>query len=279
MSGDNMDDKDILKKYYFWLFSGLGCLGLLFKLIYSTQWFCIVMDIVSILCGGIFASVVVAIFIEIINQRKNAEKKIMQREIILSRLKFFLLGLIKNEVRIMNQTQTIIENDTLYKRVNKEMTINESIDYLIKMYEKFFSLNFLNYEQKIKNTKSFESAFFDASVGFYQRLKEEGESITLNMTEYKLSGIFNEEEETLFNQTFCYMEEIISRSKSKQIDYLLDMKECFFEDLKRFLNHFKITNCDKKIFRQPLFEEDTHIFEEIVKYLYNKRSKDNALLK
>ena len=26
-------------------------------------------------------------------------------------------------------------------------------------------------------------------------------------------------------------------------------------------------------------EEDTHIFEEIVKYLYNKRSKDNALLK
>lgn len=251
-------------KYYIWLLSGAICFILFLNLLQIPQWVSIFIEIISMLAGGVFASTLVAIFIENINDKYQRKRMLTQKELLLADIKLCLQWLIKNETRTINNAWFVKNSDNNISMEKKQKSINvlKSIDYNINLLQKFYSLTMdvskvpvIN-EDYINRQRNFEQSMFESSLGYYKNLSKFYNKIIENKEYYILNDILTQQDIEMLISTFCMVDDIIKYLKGKSLDFVLDMKLLFFEELKSFIKHFNLNKYYESLqFKYNLYEE------------------------
>lgn len=251
-------------RYYVWLLSGVLCFILFLKLLPIPQWSLILIEIISILAGGVFGSTVVAIFIEIINDKYQKEKILIQKKLLLTDLNSCLQCLIKNETRAINNAWFISNSCTnvCMEKRQKNISTLESIDYIINILQNFNSSTMkytkdlvidVDYLQRLK---IFEQSMFESSFNYYKNLNNYYNKIVTNKEYYILNEILTQQDIEMLISTFVVVDDIIKYSKGKSLDFISEIKILFFEELKSFIKHFNLNiYFGSLVYKYNLYEE------------------------
>lgn len=246
-------------KYYIWLLSGLGCFVLFFKLLNIPDWLSISFDIISIFAGGIFASTVVAIFVEKINNKYYAKQIEEQKKILLNDIIICIQWLIKNELRCLDGAYYFSEQTNINR---KSVTVStyDSIDKILTCLEKIQNNKFKFEETTIIDKEyvyrqnQFESLFFNSSLGYYKNLNKYFRNIIDNKSYYLMNKVLTDKDLEVLMQTFGILDDIVRYNESKTLEYALEFKELLFKEFKTFVKHFELADYYSKIsFKQNLY--------------------------
>ena len=239
-------------KYYIWLTSGFLCFVLFFKLLNIPYWLSIILDIISIFAGGVFASTVVAIFVEKINSKYYFIQIQRQKRILINDIVICIPWLIKSELRNLDNAYYLCGNIDM-KRKNIEIATYDSIDkienYILKIQEivcNHKNIPVIDNDYLIKQSQ-FESSVFSSNLGYYKNLNKYFLNILKNKAYYLINDILSDKDLEILHQTFGILDDLIKFCESKSIDYTLDFKDMFFKEIKNFIQHFGLHEYYNKI--------------------------------
>lgn len=232
-------------KYYIWLLSGLFCFLLFLKLLEIPGWISILLDIVSIFAGGIFASTVVAIFVEIINNKYYHMQIQKQKKILLNEIIILLQRLIKNELRSIDLSLFFCDTkDAKSKKVNISLndSINSILKELVKIREKKlnFEDNTIINDNYFYRKEHFEISFYNSSLEYYKKIDKQFRKIIDNKVYYLVNDILSDKDIEMLMSAFIIVEDIVRYSESKSLELVFDFKEIFFKDLNNFIKYFEL---------------------------------------
>lgn len=236
-------------KYYIRLLWGIGCFFLFFKL-FDIQWLSILLDIISIFAGGIFASTVVAIFIEKINYKYYVKQIENQKIVLLRDIINGIPYLVKRELKNLNSACYYISGNSSLKDEEIQITTYDSIDKIIEYLEKIeriqsekevkiFDQNYL------KQQNSFEK-FFYSNWSLYESLNKACVNLNNNAIYLITNNIISNDDRKELMKIFDTLEDIINYSKDKNFGLTISFKKLFFKYLKEFIDYFKISDLYKK---------------------------------
>ena len=246
-------------KYYIWLLSGLGCFVLFFNLLNIPNWLSISFYIISIFAGGIFASTVVAIFVEKINNTYYLKQIKEQKKILLNDIITCIQWLIKNELRCLDNAYYFsVKTDV--KRKSKTISIYDSIDKILNCLEQIRDAKFKTETNIVidadylNRQNQFESLFFNSSLGYYKNLNKYFCNIIDNKSYYLMNKVLTDKDLEVLMQTFGILDDIVRYNESKTVDYAIEFKKLLFKEFETFVKHFELADYYSKIsFKQNLY--------------------------
>ena len=222
-----------------WLIiSGLLLLLLFLRLTNLPEWLDILLYIVAIVGGGIFASGLTAIAIE---KTQNEEKKIIKRN-VLSDLFNYLAIIVRGEVKAHNESVRILDTSgKLVKSQSKNVTIPEAADYLIESADDVLSLlmeqSYDEDDQQWIKNMAVRKQLVMANQSYYYKVIQIIDKILLEEGSYLIYEVITKQEAKYLAVIKASVESILECGVTNE-SYTIECKKNFFEDMKGACNIF-----------------------------------------
>ena len=234
-------------KYYLGLFFGGALCFLLFvNLANVPLWASILIDIISVLAGGVFGSMLVTIIVEKVNDKNKQEKLISQKDILLSDIKICVRQAVFNELRNMNMALAIYFNRRQKSaRKKQKYLFKDAIEELKKYYE----LLMINTQTKVnlfgpdelQQKEQFDRCFYKNTRGYFQNLRLYIEKIIINKEYHMINEVLSEEDIECLYSLLSVVSELSEFLKNEAFELALEYKSMFYDEVIKFSDHFKLT--------------------------------------